>query len=283
MYSGSAILVLAFLAWAHAKQSKDTLVDKLVEKLVDQALKSWPLHQTDLDMTTLEKAPMHRTFQQAIPSFNWARHKAMSTGTSSRGLSHISYGTSKYDSSQRHDQSAREASFAKAPGLTSRRASLLAGISSWALQNGAAHAELKDYVLDGLGEEGIVDLSVGLGNAQNANVFEPNHLELTQGVLYRLRLKNYGMVSHNFAAPDFIDRSFSILVRTGGGEGEDPLVEVKGPGIRVVGMKAGGRADWYLMPVRTGKYDFKCTVPGHEGMKGIITVRASSPERKAER
>lgn len=143
------------------------------------------------------------------------------------------------------------------------------------IMSGKAHAELKDYVLDGLGEEGIVDIPLGLGNAKNANVFEPDRLELTQGVLYRLRLKNYGTVSHNFAAPDFIDRSFSILVRTGGGEGEDPLVEVKGPGIRVVGMKAGGRADWYLMPVRTGEYDFKCTVPGHEAMKGIITVKSS--------
>lgn len=315
---GTCAILLAFVTQADATYPNRIVnIQEPTEKLVDKMFKrthgAESFHLEDLEASTLAKASARAPFQQALPAglrpqiisgFKGAVLSTRSNILSSKQMLSICqrarssrFLTSKWDILQEHCKSVRHAPGLQAPMLMSRnntsgdimsrRIALLAGGTSLALQDrmaGVAHAELKDYVLDGLGEEGIVDIPLKLGNAQNANVFEPDHLELTQGILYRLRLKNLGAVSHNFAAPEFIDRSFSILVRTGGGEGEDPLVEVKGPGIRVVGMKAGGRADWYLMPVRTGQYDFQCTVPGHEAMKGVITVKSSSsPKRAANR
>ncbi|GLC46436.1 hypothetical protein PLESTB_001720500 [Pleodorina starrii] len=130
---------------------------------------------------------------------------------------------------------------------------------------GPVLAALKDYKLDP--DDPIEEVAVQLGTEDGEFVFEPSTLEFTAGRIYKLKLRNPSAVTHYFTAFEFAEKVFSIMVLAG-----DPAVEVKG-GIQEVALKAGASATWVFMPIKPGKYPLRCTVKGHDAMRGQIVVK----------
>jgi uncharacterized cupredoxin-like copper-binding protein len=109
-------------------------------------------------------------------------------------------------------------------------------------------------------------VTVSLGNTANELKFFPAQLNFRALRAYQLRLTNPSTLKHYFSAPDFAAAVWTRKVDTGG-------VEVKGT-VREIEIRPGASADWVFVPVRTGEYGLRCTVPGHTeaGMVGTIRV-----------
>jgi uncharacterized cupredoxin-like copper-binding protein len=114
----------------------------------------------------------------------------------------------------------------------------------------------------------VTALEVSLGNSANELKFFPNQLELKAGQRYKLLLRNPSSQKHYFTAKDFADGSWTQKVEAG-------KVEIKGS-IRELELKPGAEAEWFLVPLKPGTYNLRCTIPGHTeaGMTGNITVTA---------
>jgi uncharacterized cupredoxin-like copper-binding protein len=114
----------------------------------------------------------------------------------------------------------------------------------------------------------VTELEVSLGNSANELKFFPNQLELKAGQRYKLLLRNPSSQKHYFTAKDFADGSWTQKVEAG-------KVEIKGS-IRELELKPGAEAEWFLVPLKPGTYNLRCTIPGHTeaGMTGNITVTA---------
>jgi uncharacterized cupredoxin-like copper-binding protein len=110
-------------------------------------------------------------------------------------------------------------------------------------------------------------ITVSLGNTANELKFVPDQLNFRALRTYQLHLNNPSSLKHYFSAPDFAAAAWTRKVDTGG-------VEVKGT-VREIEIRPGASADWVFVPVRTGEYGLRCTVPGHTeaGMVGSIRVR----------
>ncbi|BAY18275.1 hypothetical protein NIES2109_08510 [Nostoc sp. HK-01] len=110
------------------------------------------------------------------------------------------------------------------------------------------------------------EITVNLGNSANELKFEPNHLEFIAGKRYLLQLKNPSQLKHYFTAKDFADGIWTQKVEAG-------KVEIKGA-IHELELKPGAEAEWVFVPLKTGKYSLRCTIPGHTeaGMTGEIIV-----------
>lgn len=63
---------------------------------------------------------------------------------------------------------------------------------------------------------------------------------------------------------------FTILVLAG-----EPAVEVKGA-VAEVALKAGAKATWVFVPIKPGTYPLRCTVKGHDAMRGEIVVKKAA-------
>ncbi|MBD2496096.1 cupredoxin domain-containing protein [Nostoc sp. FACHB-280] len=113
------------------------------------------------------------------------------------------------------------------------------------------------------------EITVSLGNAANELKFEPNHLELIAGKRYLLQLKNPSQLKHYFTAKDFSDGIWTQKVEAG-------KVEIKGA-IHELELKPGAEAEWVFVPLKSGKYNLHCTIPGHTdaGMTGEIIISNS--------
>lgn len=113
------------------------------------------------------------------------------------------------------------------------------------------------------------EVRVSLGNVENELKFVPNHLEFETGKRYKLILTNPSNQKHYFTAKDFTDVSWTQKVEFG-------KVEIKGA-IHEVELKPGGELTWMLVPIRTGTYQLRCSIPGHTeaGMVGDITIKTS--------
>ncbi len=87
------------------------------------------------------------------------------------------------------------------------------------------------------------------------------------GNRYTLHLKNPSQLKHYFTAKDFADGIWTQKVQAG-------IVEIKGA-IRELELKPGAEAEWVFVPLKSGKYGLRCTIPGHTeaGMTGKITIR----------
>lgn len=110
------------------------------------------------------------------------------------------------------------------------------------------------------------EITVNLGNSANELKFFPNQLEFLAGHRYKLILKNPSLLKHYFTAKDFADASWTQKVEAG-------KVEIKGA-IRELELKPGAEAEWVLIPIKSGKYSLRCTIPGHTeaGMTGQIII-----------
>jgi len=92
-----------------------------------------------------------------------------------------------------------------------------------------------------------------LAGEQGGLDFVPNRVALKRNKAYRLVLSNPSKVYHNFVATEFLlHGAYWLLTKIG----------------------EAGETEWYVVPHKLGLYEFKCTVVGHENMKGIIEVVA---------
>jgi uncharacterized cupredoxin-like copper-binding protein len=112
----------------------------------------------------------------------------------------------------------------------------------------------------------LIKIPVSLGNAEGALKFFPNHLELEAGKRYELLLTNPSPVKHYFTAKDFADAIWTQKVDAGN-------VEIKGA-IHELELRPGSQAQWVVIPLRSGNYNLRCTIPGHTeaGMTGDIAI-----------
>ena len=117
------------------------------------------------------------------------------------------------------------------------------------------------------------EITVSLGNAAGELKFEPNFLEFQSGKLYKLVLTNPSPVNHYFTSKDFADAIWTQKVEAGN-------VEIKG-NIHELELKPGAEAEWVFVPLKTGKYNLRCTIPGHleAGMKGEILILPTAKSR----
>jgi uncharacterized cupredoxin-like copper-binding protein len=103
--------------------------------------------------------------------------------------------------------------------------------------------------------------------------FKPNHIDLVTGKAYKIVLKNMDTIKHEFAAPEFIVKVFTRKVEVLGADGK-MIAEVKGA-ISEVEVAGGGVAEWFIVPVQTGKdIPMDCALEGHKeaGMFGTVTI-----------
>lgn len=117
-------------------------------------------------------------------------------------------------------------------------------------------------------------VTVQLGDAKNALRFFPADVAFETGKLYRLRLENPSTDKHYFSSASLADAVFTRKVEVHSKDGK-LLAEIKGV-IREIEVLPGGAAEWWFVPVKTGRFnDLKCTIAGHAeaGMTGKIEIR----------
>jgi uncharacterized cupredoxin-like copper-binding protein len=91
--------------------------------------------------------------------------------------------------------------------------------------------------------------------------FQPDHLTLQHGQLYRLHLENHGKETHEFTAPTFFAAAKI--------ENPDVLNRERSE----IVMQPGDVKDLYLTPGPPGTYDLRCADHDWDGMTGGITVQ----------
>jgi uncharacterized cupredoxin-like copper-binding protein len=84
-------------------------------------------------------------------------------------------------------------------------------------------------------------------------------------------LTNPSPQKHYFTSKDFADAIWTQKVEAGN-------VEIKGV-IHELELKPGAKAEWVFVPLKSGTYNLRCTIPGHTeaGMTGKITISAQQP------
>ena len=120
-----------------------------------------------------------------------------------------------------------------------------------------------------------IEVEVQLGNSEGALRFFPSDLELETGKLYKLVLHNPGSgVKHYFSSEGLSRSVFTRKAQVLGADG-NTIAEIKGA-IREIEVYPGGTAEWWFVPLVTGKLnDLRCTIEGHAeaGMVGTIKIR----------
>jgi len=117
-----------------------------------------------------------------------------------------------------------------------------------------------------------VSVTVRLGTPEGGHGFFPPLPRFETGKLYRLRLENPSPNDYYFYSAGLADsifsRKVSVLDRSGG-----VLAEVYGP-VRRLEVKAGAAAEWWFVPVRTGKFDDLISTRrlAEAGMRGQVEI-----------
>ena len=119
-----------------------------------------------------------------------------------------------------------------------------------------------------------VEIYVNLGNEKGEIKFFPNKLLLETGKLYKLIIKNNSPQKHYFSSDKFSQAVFTSKVQISTSSGK-PIAEIKGL-VREIEVYPGRTAEWWFVPLKTGKFDdLRCTIPGHAeaGMVGVIEIK----------
>ena len=119
-----------------------------------------------------------------------------------------------------------------------------------------------------------IEVKVQLGDSSNAMKFFPANLEFETGRLYKLVLHNASGMKHYFSSDGLSRSVFTRKAQVLGPDGKT-IAEIKGT-IREIEVYPNGTAEWWFVPVKTGKLnDLKCTIKGHAqaGMVGTITIK----------
>lgn len=113
-----------------------------------------------------------------------------------------------------------------------------------------------------------VTVEVRLGAPDGRHAFEPSRLRFETGRLYRLVLRNAGRDPHYFTSDDFAARVFTrkVQVTQHAADGRQViLAEFKGA-IREIEVYPGHAAEWWLVPVATGRItDLRCGIVAEDG------------------
>jgi uncharacterized cupredoxin-like copper-binding protein len=114
-----------------------------------------------------------------------------------------------------------------------------------------------------------IEVQVSLGNTAGELKFFPSNLQFETGKVYKIFLDNPSPTKHYFTAKDFADASWTKKVDAGN-------VEIKGA-IHELEIRPGAKAEWVLVPMKSGTYELHCSIPGHTeaGMKGKIGIAES--------
>jgi len=124
-----------------------------------------------------------------------------------------------------------------------------------------------------LSRQDPIEITVELGSEDGRMQFTPSKLHFETGKLYRMVLVNNSPHKHYFSSDKFVQSIFTRRVQTYTLDGEE-TAEIKGH-IREVEVFPGHTAEWWFVPIQTGKFDdLICTVDGHAqaGMTGTITI-----------
>ena len=119
-----------------------------------------------------------------------------------------------------------------------------------------------------------IEITVVMGDKDNAMMFYPSKLEFETGKLYKLVLENKGLVKHYFTSHGMSAAVFTRKVQVNNASG-DPVAEVKGT-VREIEVFPGFEAEWWFVPVKAGTFDdLSCSIAGHTeaGMKGTIIIK----------
>jgi uncharacterized cupredoxin-like copper-binding protein len=116
-------------------------------------------------------------------------------------------------------------------------------------------------------------VTLTLGNAKGEHKFSPEALTLETGKLYVLRLENPSPNPYYFGSQGLADAVYSRKVVVLSADGK-PLAEVYGP-VRRMELKPGSVAEWWFLPVRTGKFEDVMSTRTHSeaGMRATIEVK----------
>ena len=111
-----------------------------------------------------------------------------------------------------------------------------------------------------------IEVTVDLGKP-GQHVFEPRQLKFETGKLYKLILRNPSDAPHYFTSHAFSQMIFTRKVQvTQIRDGKSvTLAEFKGA-IREVEVYPGHSAEWWFVPVATGRVtDLRCGIVGSDG------------------
>ncbi len=125
-----------------------------------------------------------------------------------------------------------------------------------------------------LSKQKPIEISVALGDKENAMSFTPSLIELEAGKLYKLILENKGNTKHYFTSPGLAQAVYTRKVQINDGNGK-PMAEVKGS-INEIEIYPGHKAEWWFVPVKAGVFsDLHCSIAGHSeaGMVGKIIIK----------
>ena len=125
-----------------------------------------------------------------------------------------------------------------------------------------------------------IDLVVELGNAQGGHHFSPTSLRFRTGRLYKLILRNNSPHPHYFTSDGLAASIWTRKVQVmSNGPQPRVMAEVKGA-IREVEVHPGFSAEWWFVPVATGRFtDLRCDIKAEDGrthaehgMRGEIII-----------
>jgi uncharacterized cupredoxin-like copper-binding protein len=110
------------------------------------------------------------------------------------------------------------------------------------------------------------EIKISLGNTANELNFFPDRIQLVAGKKYKLLLANPSPQKHYFTAREFASSSWTQKVDAGN-------VEIKGA-IQELELRPNTTVAWVLVPMKSGSYQLRCTIPGHTeaGMIGTIAI-----------
>ena len=117
-----------------------------------------------------------------------------------------------------------------------------------------------------LSRQSPIEVTVDLGTP-GKHEFAPKQLRLETGKLYKLTLRNNSNDPHYFTSHAFSQMVFTrkVQVKQQQNGKAVTLAEFKGA-IREVEVYPGHSAEWWLVPVATGKVaDLRCGIVGKDG------------------
>jgi uncharacterized cupredoxin-like copper-binding protein len=129
------------------------------------------------------------------------------------------------------------------------------------------------YAAGDLTRQEPTPVTLTLGNAKGEHKFTPAALSFETGKLYVLRLENPSPNAYYFGSQGLADSVFSRKVVVLGADGK-ALAEVYGP-IRRLELKPGSVAEWWFLPVRTGRFEDVMSTQTHAeaGMRATIEIK----------
>ena len=129
-----------------------------------------------------------------------------------------------------------------------------------------------------LAKQEPIEVRVELGTKDGGFKFVPNHLTFETGKLYKLVLTNPSKKKHYFTSFGLASMVYTRKVQVV--DDDRTMAEIKGF-IREIEVYPGGMAEWWFVPVATGKLDdLHCGIKdkdgrthAEKGMIGTITIR----------